>query len=400
MSKVLVIPGAFVPTNDTVTLLCYKHLRLLDHQYDVLALKDKFDKSLIKQLENDDNFAKFNLEYCGNYSDIVMNMQNKNIFKGIFNMFLYLKTCFKKAKENQYAILYTSSIPCFTHLAGYLIKKKYPQIKWVASFSDPIYKSPYKKDPETFKNYNLLEKIGFYVYIWIYMNSIFEKTAMKYADQIIMISEQQKAYMCQNYQQDYREKCHVVPLNYIEAWQKDIKHDNKHLQPYQAVHMGRIYGLRKINNFLEALKQLKEELKTKVIFHQYGEIPRNDLKKIKEYGLEDIFIVHDKVSYDQAQEIQLKGDILLLFDTIMQGDNQPYLPSKITEYMLTNKPILATCKANSPSYELLKQDNYVGNEIEEIKTNLKHIISNYHLVENKGKVIKNQDLKTLLEEII
>ena len=54
-NKMLVIPGGFVPYNDTVTLICYKHLRNLDCMMDVVALKGKEDHSLTKELEKDLN---------------------------------------------------------------------------------------------------------------------------------------------------------------------------------------------------------------------------------------------------------------------------------------------------------------------------------------------------------
>ena len=72
-----------------------------------------------------------------------------------------------------------------------------------------------------------------------------------------------------------------------------------------------------------------------------------------------------------------KADILVLFDTIMEGAPiQPYLPSKITEYLLLKKPILGICESNSPSYRILKEEghNLVGNDIELIKANILKLI--------------------------
>jgi hypothetical protein len=332
MSKVLVIPGSFVPYNDTVTLLTYKHLRLLDNEYDVVALFNKEDKSILDNVTNDDNYKKFNIMYVGNYNDVIMNMNNKNVFKGTINMFKYINKCVKQAELKKYDVIYSSSIPSFTHLAAYRIKKRYPKIKWVASFSDPIFKSPYKKDPDTFKDYSLLEKIGFYVYIFIYMNSSFEKMAMKHADEVIMISDAQKEFMCSNYDEDYRNKSHVVPLNYIKGWNiyKDLL-SASHIKNDKliAIHLGRLYGLRKIENFLIALSEIKEKVEGLIEFHQYGEIQPRYIKMINSLDLGKIFIIKKTVNYNSALTKLEEADVLLLFDTIMEGDNQPYLPSKI-----------------------------------------------------------------------
>jgi len=151
--------------------------------------------------------------------------------------------------------------------------------------------------------------------------------------------------------------------------------------PKQAVHLGRLYGMRKIDQFLIALKELKEEmndLDQKIVFHQYSEIQTEDLKKIKEFGLEKLFIVHDKVSYQESMNIMCKADILVLFDSLMPDLKiQPYLPSKIVEYLMLQKPILGICDDNSPSYRILNEYGFdtVGSSVNQIKENIKALIT-------------------------
>ena len=53
MKRMLVIAGAFVPVNDTVTLLTYKRLKHLDCEFDVLLLTGKTDTSLEEELKKD-----------------------------------------------------------------------------------------------------------------------------------------------------------------------------------------------------------------------------------------------------------------------------------------------------------------------------------------------------------
>lgn len=293
-------------------------------------------------------------------------------------MHKYVKRALKKFGEGNYDAIYTSSVPGITHICGKIIKEKYPSVKWIASFSDPIKGSPYKKDPDL-KNRSIFYNIAFHVGSFIYMNDKYEEAAINNANELVFICEEQRDFTINQYpnKEELLKKCKIEPLTYIPEWSmyKELinapKINNK---PKVAVHLGRLYGLRKIDNFLEALRQLKEkdsELSKKIIFHQYSEIQPNDLKKIKDYNLEDVFVVHPKVSYDESLEIMKKADILILFDTIMHNEPiQPYLPSKIIEYMLLNKPILGVCEPNSPSYRILKDNYLVGNEIEEIKNNI------------------------------
>ena len=199
-----------------------------------------------------------------------------------------------------------------------------------------------------------------------------------------------------------------MPLTYVPEWdmyKKLINEKKKEsTKPLQAVHLGRLYGLRKINTFLEALKQLKEEdkdLSKKIVFHQYSEIQKPDIKKIKDYNLEDVFILHNTVSYDESVEVMKNSDILVLFDTLMSDKPvQPYLPSKIVEYLLLRKPILGICDDNSPSYRILKDYGFkeLGSNVESIKTNIKNLIkgvsvSNYNLDELNSDNYKMLELQ-------
>ena len=62
-----VVPGSFVPYNDTVTLLNYKRLRDLDLDIDVFCFKTKEDESLKRELEKDEEWKKFHLIYTSDF---------------------------------------------------------------------------------------------------------------------------------------------------------------------------------------------------------------------------------------------------------------------------------------------------------------------------------------------
>ncbi|MSA71365.1 hypothetical protein [Holdemania massiliensis] len=382
--KMLVIPGGFVPYNDTVTLLVYKRLRNLDYDFDVLALKGKVDLGIANELEKDINIRKFTINYLCDYDDCIAIQHPLRLLKSLYYMNKYIKEAVKMFEGNNYDELYTSSVPGITHLCGYVIKKKYPNVKWHASFSDPIKNSPYKKDPDL-KKRNIFYRIAFKIGSFIYMNNLYEEVAIKNADELVFICEEQKNFTLKQYEnsETYSSKCKIEPLTYIPDWQmyKDLMNAPEiHNLPKQAVHLGRLYGLRKIDSFLLALKELKENdplLSNKVIFHQYSDIQPYDLKKVKEYNLNDVFVVHSKVSYSESIKIMREADILVLFDTLLENEEiQPYLPSKIVEYQLLRKPILGICGKNSPSYRILSEDggNYVGCTKNKIKENILNLI--------------------------
>ena len=401
-----VVPGPFVPYNDTITLLTYKRLRNLELDMDVFAFRGKEDQGLLKELEKDENFKKFHIKYTSDVDHAIARNHPWRLPESLILMYKYIQDSVKEFEKGNYKYLFTSIVPGVSHLCGKAIKKKHPEVIWYASFSDPFKNSPYKK--ADLEGRSIFYKFVYLVGGFTLYNSKYEEAAVLNADKLIFICEEQMEYTLSQYKntEELKKKAIIMPLTYIPEWEmysslinEKKKETNK---PLQAVHLGRLYGLRKINTFLEALRELKEEdkdLAEKIVFHQYSEIQAPDVKKIKEYNLEDVFILHKTVSYDKSVEVMKNSDILVLFDTLMTDKPvQPYLPSKIVEYLLLRKPILGICDSNSPSCRILKEHgfNEVGSDVESIKNNIKKLIDGV-CVDKYSIDDLNSDMYNMLE---
>ena len=401
-----VVPGPFVPYNDTITLLTYKRLRNLDLDMDVFAFRGKEDNGLLKELEKDENFKKFHISYTSEVDHAIARNHPWRLPESLLLMYKYIQDSVKEFEKGNYKYLFTSIVPGISHLCGKAIKRKHPEVIWYASFSDPFKNSPYKK--ADLEGRSIFYKFIYSVGGFVLYNSKFEEAAVLNADKLIFICEEQMEYTLGQYKntEELKKKAIIMPLTYIPEWQmySSLINDKKSIsnKPLQAVHLGRLYGLRKINTFLEALKELKEEdtdLSKKIVFHQYSEIQAPDVKKIKEYDLEDVFILHKTVSYDKSVEVMKESDILVLFDTLMSDKPvQPYLPSKIVEYLLLRKPILGICDKNSPSYRILREHGFkeVGSDVESIKINIKRMIDGVS-IEDYSIDDLNSDMYNMLE---
>jgi len=404
-SKMFVVPGSFVPYNDTVTILSYKRLRNLDMDMDVFCFKGKEDPSLLKELEKDENFKKFHIKYTSDLDWAIPRNYPLRLPAGLLLMNKYVSDAVKEFEKGDYEYLFTSIVPGISHIAGYKIKKKHPEVKWIASFSDPFKGSPYKKTDNSDRN--IFYRIAFNVGAFVLYNSKYEEVAVNHADKLVFICEEQRDFTLKQYP-NYEElvkKAVIYPLTYIPEWKMYsnlLDTPRVHNEVKQAVHLGRLYGLRKIDSFLEALKELNEEvpnLKDKIVFHQYSEIQAPDVKKIKEYGLEDVFVLHDKVTYKESVEIMKNADILVLFDTLMpKAESQPYLPSKIVEYLMLKKPILGICDPNSPSYRILKEYGFdtVGSEKGIIKKNIMSVIFDGSFIDYSLEKLNNDNYDKLI----
>ena len=378
-----VVPGSFVPYNDTVTLLTYKRLRNLDLDMDVFCFQGRADRSIEEELKNDPAFDKFHIKYTSDLDWAIARNHPLRLPVSLLLMQKYIRDSVKEFEKKPYRYLYTSIVPGISHLAGLAIKKKHPEVIWYASFSDPFKGSPYKKTDLSRKS--LFYKIAFPVGSYCFYNDRYEEAAVRYADKLIFICPEQRDFTLNQYPdtEKLKEKTVIYPLTYLENWQmyrdlldyEPVRHEVK-----RAVHLGRLYGLRRIDSFLEALKELNDEIEDldqQIVFHQYSEIQKEDIAKIREYGLERLFFIHDKVSYKESIDLMKEADILVLFDTLMPNEKiQPYLPSKIVEYLMLKKAIMGICDSNSPSYRILKEYGYdtVGSDKDTIKANILRLL--------------------------
>jgi hypothetical protein len=271
---------------------------------------------------------------------------------------------------NDHEFLYTSSFPCYTTRVGVQLKKKNPQLKWIASFSDPINHSPYKYDTDTIRSYYPVQRECFYIYCHFYVVDQDEANAFEQADYLLFICEEQRDFMIEQYmkyfrnidEQTIRRKCIIVPLSYIPEWNTPAEKDEHPKNPvFTLAHFGRIYGLRIIEEFIYALYMfVKIHPDVPLVIEQYGEFRPKDLKLIKKLGLKESFVIHDKFSYEAGYQKMGEADAVLLFDTILPEDEiQPYLPSKVLEYSMLKKNVLAVTTSRSPVYRLMKETDSV-----------------------------------------
>ena len=403
--KMFVVPGSFFPYNDTVTLLTYKRLRDLDLDIDVFCFKGKEDPSLLKELENDPKYHKFNIKYTTDLDWAIPRNYPLRLPVSLFLMNKYVSDALKEFEKKNYRFLYSSIVPGISHIAANKIKQKHPEVEWIASFSDPFKGSPYKKADLSDRSF--IYKIAYNVGAYSLYNNRYEEVAIKNADKLIFICEEQRDFTLNQYDnyEQLKKKSIIYPLTYIPDWQmyKELLNTKRVSNKVkQAVHLGRLYGLRRIDSFLEALKELNEEidhLEDKIVFHQYSEIQAPDVKKIKEYGLEKVFVLHDKVSYKESVEKMKEADILVLFDTLMPQEKvQPYLPSKIVEYLMLKKPILGICDKNSPSYRILNEYGFdtVGSDKETIKKNIIKIMNTDSEIDYSLEKLNNDNYDKLI----
>ena len=408
MKRCLAVPGTFLPYNDVTTQLVYKQLRLLPFQYDVCALDGgKTDPLFAKKLEEDPEFRKFRITSRHKYNDATFTIRNPNLVKCLITMRKYIEEAVSMYDGQE--VLYTSSFPCYTTRVGVELKKRNPDLKWIASFSDPINHSPYKYDRATIRSYYPVQRECFYIYCHFYVVDRDEANAFEQADLLLFICEEQRDFMIGQYmkyfhnisEEELRRKCVIVPLSYIPGWNDpEAAPSPKEDGVFTMAHFGRIYGLRLIEEFLYALRRFADlHPDIPVQIEQFGEFRASDRRLIRKLKLEPYFVIHDKFSYEKGFRRMAEADAVLLFDTIMpETEIQPYLPSKVLEYSMLKKNVLAVTTSTSPTCRIMKKTDSIVCRYDrtDILRGLEELI-----IEQKPSVIDYcMDNKTAVQDLL
>ncbi len=230
----------------------------------------------------------------------------------------------------------TIALPMDSHLVGISLKMEYPDLIWIAHFSDPwpesILPSPYSD--WSIPVLNFIQKRV--------VQSVINK-----ADKVIFTCMEQKKFFEFYYDFDENKKIATIPHIAPYIYKANVNYSENNLI---LAYTGSLSRERVCENLAKALAQLPENSRIKIQF--YGFVHQ----KMKDYFSQNRVDhrVEYKGWYDKEDLILATANVnfYLLIEANM--DYYPFLPSKIADYASTGKPILAITGAGSASYRLIE----------------------------------------------
>ncbi|WP_286818978.1 glycosyltransferase [Desulfobacter sp. UBA2225] len=255
----------------------------------------------------------------------------------------------KVVNQHHPVLVYSTAGPSSTHLAGYLIAR-WCGLPWVAEIHDPLIMDNQKRRYQRYRFHRWLEKLIF-----------------KHADFVIYFTEKalrsaEKRTKIVNKGHVLRPGANPVPIHSIDYKKREKLHFG---------YFGSLARHRNLGEFLSALNRLRAEnplAEQQVVLDVYGANLDPVSKQLTEqYKLDEMVQVHGRLEYDpvtgksgrtQVFEEMHRCDVLLL----VHGDSDAgdeYIPSKIYEYLLTNRPILGILIKNSEAESLLQDNGHV-----------------------------------------
>ncbi|RLL89233.1 hypothetical protein CN13_06485 [Petrotoga sp. HKA.pet.4.5] len=224
-------------------------------------------------------------------------------------------------------ILFTSSGPSIMNYFGYRIKIKNPNIFWVVDYRDLNQNNPYLSDKFNFKGKKM------------------DKLAFKYADLITTVSHSAKEQNIENAKNmgfDISNKSYVLyngfsknEINNSENVNISIKYKNiLTTQKIIIAFTGTIYPLRRIDLFLEALKEVEN-----ILFVYAGDSFNLIDHFTKKIGIDAKVINLKFIPREEAEFLQKNCNILLQLKADVKENG--ILTGKFYEYLQRNKKILS-----------------------------------------------------------
>ncbi len=270
-----------------------------------------------------------------------------------------------EAWGTEHRSVYSRAMWAASHLVAAQYKLRNPSVPWVAEFSDPISRtvrggrrsSASGAGPLPDELTSGLRAAGFDppadgdVYTWA------EQVAFALADEVMFTNDNQREYMlgyCPDPALAERARAlstvHHHPT--LPARFYDLRTPDYRLDPDRAhlAYFGAFYPTRGLTEVTEALASLPAHARSRVCLHVFTQDASTIDRAVAEAGLADVVVVNPYVGFLEFLALTRRFDLLVVNDADSSdhgpGGN-PYLPSKLSDYLGSGTPIWAIVEEGS-----------------------------------------------------
>jgi glycosyltransferase involved in cell wall biosynthesis len=222
-----------------------------------------------------------------------------------------------------YDCLLTRSQFHSVHIAGLVLKRRFPRLPWVASFSDPWMEDPYRR------HLPILSSI----------NARLERAVFCAADVLVFCSSETVDLALAKYPASWREKVVVIP----HCYDPDLYGDRRPHpgQPLTVRHIGAFYKHRTPLPLFKAFQQLFAQgrldpatVRLELIGIVEGDVLDGEVCRSLPPGF---LTVRQPVPYRESLDLMQSADLLVFVDA--PADRSVFLPSKLIDYMGAGRPV-------------------------------------------------------------
>lgn len=352
-AKTLVLSYCFPPYSDTSATIVAKRLVNNNEVVDVIS------NNMSRIRDEEPSLKKMVAPLVG--KNVLVNQMAS--FSNMFYLNSYIDTAVLFYAENKgtYSKIYSRAMFPISHLPNIFIKIMDPDINWVAEFSDPLLYNIESIerhaliDNETLVNSLKNGLLGrFSKYVDDNLFNIAELIPFSLADELIFTNRNQLEYMISRFSEDekqyLRNKSEIIEQPTLPKEYYNIDKAELSIEPavVNIAYFGNFYSKRSYNQFIKLVKQLNENFNLIFKLYLYTNISQFEESELV-YLTENNVGVNNYLPYTQFLNASTQFDILLISDADTKDDKpyNPYLPSKLSDYLGSEAVILALTEKSS-----------------------------------------------------
>ncbi len=338
MKRILIISDLFYPSNCIGALRPSKiSKKLCNKGYHV----DVFTRYEFKNTQSTEKICDeiYGIEkFVNSPSSNRSNKKHGNLYKKLWTIyndinkfkkaFLFLKH-FKqnvyineRLKNCEYDVVISSYGPLTSLFCGMYCKTKYPNVRWICDFRDPVV-------------------VKFINPFFRPLFRAIEKRACKLSDAIVAVSN---GYLKRITKGKYSDKSHMIPNGYDindMTFLQNVSFGDKQMC---ITYVGAMYdGSRDMSALFSVASELIKENavdEKKIVIKYAGNEYYVFQSQAQKYNVENILCDCGQLSREDCLKLQFSSDMLLL-STWNDKSEYGVFPGKFLEYMLIGKPIIS-----------------------------------------------------------
>jgi len=269
-------------------------------------------------------------------------------------------------------IIYSTAGPSSTHYAGYILSRIFG-LPWIAEIHDPLIYDDEKHKWHKYFFQKYLEKL------------IFQK-----ASTIIYFTEKAREN-AESRNPGYEYKTMVIRPGASPPNIKKVAYKKR--QKMHFGHFGSLSPRRNLEILFKAfytLFQKHPDLSKKIVLDIYGTtLDKISERALERYPLHDILVRHGRLEHDPVTgksgrerilEAMQRTDVLILIHGKDESTCREYIPSKVYDYMLANRPILGLTHPDSELYHMLEENGFEAaniNLLDDVQAKILHLIKRW-----------------------
>ena len=379
MKKIFVISWYYPPINSSEGLVTWTLLNRSEYAYDV------FTQNSVEAWSYGLN-AKFESR-----EDV------KTIFAKSTTFDAWKQEAFRYFADHywEYDAVMTRSMPQESHEAGLLIKEAFPDVKWIASFGDPIKCNPYQHlnctlySPGSAQNlYNRNQGLRWKLDpkrmalagLWMvkhrdavqhraHLKQI-EDDTLRLADRIILNNRSQMRWMLGD-SKKLLAKAHLIRHSFEPTLYPDTpRKEHKKVRFVFIGHLDEIRSALPLFEGIRALKEEKKDLARHAEFLFYGEMADSDALFLVKNDLTDVVKIKKPVPYLESLAIMRDADWVVHIDANIDSvaDENIFFAAKIADYFGAGSSVMAVTMPAGDVSDVLRACgaqvlNFSANEI-------------------------------------